>query len=193
MQQQIIQIEPADLLHRAARFKKDGCRLVQILCTRVLEGYELTYSFDKDYFLYNLRLTVPLNGSIMSITGQYWYAFVWENEIHDLFGLAVEFIAPEVDYGGHFFHLAEKTPWHELENARQPAAAIKVNLRSGLGIDASVRDAGEAVTDGTNFAAIAAADKGGAANQPAVADGAEESSGPEATERIRGKGGTDHG
>ena len=26
----------------------------------------------------------------MSITGQYWYAFVWENEIHDLFGLPVE-------------------------------------------------------------------------------------------------------
>lgn len=139
MQQQIIQIEPADLLNRTARFKKDGCRLVQILCTRIAEGFELTYSFDKDYFLYNLRLIVPQDGSVMSITGQYWYAFVWENEIHDLFGLPVEFIVPEVDYGGQFFQLAEKTPWHALTNVKQPAAAIKVNLRSGLGIDASIR------------------------------------------------------
>ena len=139
MQQQIIQIEPTELLHRTARFKKDGCRLVQILCTRVPEGYELTYSFDKEYFLYNLRLIVPLDGSVMSITNQYWYAFVWENEIHDLFGLPVEFMVPEVDYGGRFFQLAEKMPWHELSQAKPPAAAIKVNLRSGLGIDASVR------------------------------------------------------
>ena len=148
MQQQIIQIEPADLLNRTARFKKDGCRLVQILCTRIAEGFELTYSFDKDYFLYNVQLIVPSEGSIMSITGQYWYAFVWENEIHDLFGLPVEFIVPEVDYGGQFFQLAEKMPWHDLTNAKQPAAAIKVNLRSGLGIDASIRpktaDAGTA-------------------------------------------------
>ncbi|MBQ8919929.1 MAG: NADH-quinone oxidoreductase subunit C [Acidaminococcaceae bacterium] len=141
MQQQIIQVEASDILKRTARFKKDGCRLVQILCTRIPEGYELTYSFDKNYFLYNLRTIVPVSGSVMSVTSQYWYAFVWENEIHDLFGINVEFIAPEVDYGGHFFQLARKTPWHELANAKQPAAAVKVNLRSGLGIDASVKPA----------------------------------------------------
>lgn len=139
--QQIIAIEPGNLMNRVARMKKDGCRLVQILCTRVEEGYELTYSFDKDYFLYNLRCIVPINGSVMSITSQYWYAFVWENEIHDLFGLKVEFIAPEVDYGGHFYQLAEKTPWKELSNVQHAAQAVKVNLRSGLGVDASVKPA----------------------------------------------------
>ena len=77
----------------------------------------------------------------MSVTSQYWYAFVWENEIHDLFGLNVEFIAPEVDYGGKFFHLAKPMPWHELSKAQQPAAAVKVNLRPGLGVDAAVKPA----------------------------------------------------
>ena len=107
------------------------------LCTRVEEGYELTYTFDKDYFMYHLRCLVPVYRSVMSITGQYWYAFVWENEIHDLFGLKIDFIERDVDYGGHFYHLAEKTPWHDLPGEKHADQAIKVQLRSGLGIDAS--------------------------------------------------------
>ncbi len=137
MDQQIIEIKSSDLLQRVSRFKRDNARLVQILCTRVEEGYELTYTFDKDYFMYHLRFLVPVYRSIMSITSQYWYAFVWENEIHDLFGLKIDFIEHDVDYGGHFFHLAEETPWHELADAKHADKAIKVNLRTGLGIDAA--------------------------------------------------------
>ena len=144
MKQQIIEIQACDILPKVAQFKKEGCRMVQILCTRIPEGYELTYSLDKEYEMTHLRVIVPEEGSVLSVTSQYWYAFVWENEIHDLFGLNVECIAPEVDYGGHFFHLAKETPWHELANAKQPASAVKVNLRSGLGIDASVKPAAAA-------------------------------------------------
>jgi len=143
-------VESKDLLAMAAARKEEGCRLVQILCTRVPEGYELIYSFDRDYELENLKVTVPLEGDIMSVTSQYWYAFVWENEIHDLFGLNVKFIAPEVDYHGNFFHLAKETPWHELKNAKQPASAVKVNLRPGLGIDASVKNAAPKKEEGGN-------------------------------------------
>lgn len=153
MKQEMTQIETTELLARTARYKKDGYRMTQILCTRIPEGYELTYSFDKDCVMENLRVVVPLDGSVMSVTGQYWYAFVWENEIHDLFGLNVEFIAPEVDYGGKFFHLAKPMPWHELANAKQPAAAIKVNLRPGLGVDASVKPTAAAAKPGTAPAA----------------------------------------
>ena len=153
MKQEMTQIETTELLARTARYKKDGYRMTQILCTRIPEGYELTYSFDKDCVMENLRVVVPLDGSVMSVTGQYWYAFVWENEIHDLFGLNVEFIAPEVDYGGKFFHLAKPMPWHELANAKQPAAAIKVNLRPGLGVDATVKPAAAAAKPGTAPAA----------------------------------------
>mgnify|MGYP003192394788 CR=1 FL=1 len=83
MNQQIIEIKSADILKQVSRFKREHARLVQILCTRVEEGYELTYTFDKDYFMYHLRCLVPVYRSVMSITGQYWYAFVWENEIHE--------------------------------------------------------------------------------------------------------------
>ena len=157
MKQIFIQTEAADLLGKAAQYKKDGSRMVQILCTRVPEGYELTYSFDKDYVMENLRVIVPLEGSVMSVTSQYWYAFVWENEIHDLFGLNVEFIAPEVDYGGKFFQLAKPMPWHELSKAQQPAAAVKVNLRPGLGVDASVKPAAPAANQAAQKPAAPAA------------------------------------
>ena len=130
MNQQIIEIKSADILKQVSRFKREHARLVQILCTRVEEGYELTYTFDKDYFMYHLRCLVPVYRSVMSITGQYWYAFVWENEIHDLFGLKIDFIERDVDYGGHFYHLAEKTPWHDLPGEKHADQAIKVPVRS---------------------------------------------------------------
>ena len=140
MEDQIIEIKPISLLRISHNMKMDGCRLVQILCTRVAEGFELTYSFDNDYNLLNVRCIVPENESIMSITSQYWYAFLWENEIHDLFGLKVDFIAPEVDFKGEFFHLEDKTPWYAM-NAKSAPQAMKVNIRSGLGIDASTKPA----------------------------------------------------
>ena len=99
MKQIFIQTAAADLLGKAAQYKKDGYRMVQILCTRVPEGYELTYSFDKDYVMENLRVVVPLGGSVMRGTSEDRYAFIWEHEIQYLFGLNVVFIAPEVDYG----------------------------------------------------------------------------------------------
>ena len=47
MNQQIIEIKSADILKQVSRFKREHARLVQILCTREEEGYELTYTFDK--------------------------------------------------------------------------------------------------------------------------------------------------
>ena len=61
MNQQIIEIKSADILKQVSRFKREHARLVQILCTRVEEGYELTYTFDKDYSISaaSFRSTVP--------------------------------------------------------------------------------------------------------------------------------------
>ena len=138
METKLLEIQSAEVLLTAGRMKAAGCRLVQILCTKVESGLELTYSFDKDYELTNVRCLVPEGEGILSITGQYWYAFLWENEMHDLFGLRVELIAPEVDYKGKFFRLAKDTPW----NCGKPAADQVPNLRSGLGVGASVQQAG---------------------------------------------------
>ena len=139
--QQLKVVEPLHLLETVGLMKKDGYRLVQVLCTRVEEGFEITYSFDKDYVMENVRCIVPEGGSVMSITSQFWSAFVWENEIHDLFGVNIEFIAPEVDFGGHFFHLAKENPWAEYKAVVKPVIPNKVTLRPGLGVDATVKPA----------------------------------------------------
>ena len=111
MKQQIIQIKAADLLDRVHSLHDEGCRLVQICCTRVPEGYELTYTFDRAYNMYHLRLTVGETTPVISITSLYWPAFIYENEMRDLFGVQIRHIADEVDYGGSFYRLAKKTPW----------------------------------------------------------------------------------
>ena len=54
-------------------------------------------------------MDVPFGTSVRSITPVYWAAFVYENEVHDLFG--VEFEDSKLDYKGNFFRMSAKTPW----------------------------------------------------------------------------------
>lgn len=131
-QQQIIMIKAADLMDRTEYMYEQGCRLVQICCTRVPEGFELTYSFDKEYQLYNFRLTVGEGEEVMSITSIYWPAFIYENEMRDLFGVQIRHIADDVNYGGKFYRLAEKTPWSKLPPQKSaPAAKPEANTQEG--------------------------------------------------------------
>lgn len=103
-------IEAARLLGKVQDLKADGYRLGQVCCTKVEEGFEILYSFDKDHVLLNLRLTIPEEEEIMSITGSYWAAFIYENEMHDLFGVKIKHMA--VDYEGNFYRVATPTPWN---------------------------------------------------------------------------------
>jgi ech hydrogenase subunit D len=107
-------IKATDLLTETEKLKYEGYRFLVIVCTRVLEGFELTYSFDKEYHVVHLRFTVGLDAKVSSITSLYLPAFVSENEIHDLFGLNITHIAKGVDFHGTFFRLAKKAPWSEL-------------------------------------------------------------------------------
>lgn len=94
---------------KAAQLKSEGYRVVQI-CGIPAEGRnDLVYSFDKNMELLNLKVSVPFGQSIGSITPTYWAAFVYENEIHDLFG--VEFTDSRLDYKGSFFRVSKETPW----------------------------------------------------------------------------------
>lgn len=94
-----------------ADMKEEGYRLGQV-CGLVLddETVQLIYTFDKDHQLYNFKVDVPVDRpEVESITPLYWPAFIYENEIHDLFG--VEFRHSRLDYGGTFFKVSEPTPW----------------------------------------------------------------------------------
>ena len=53
---------------------------------------------------------VPEDMELQSITGEIWSAFIYENEMHDLFG--IKFKNLELDYQGNFFRVAQKTPWN---------------------------------------------------------------------------------
>ncbi|MFC1576039.1 NADH-quinone oxidoreductase subunit C [Candidatus Omnitrophota bacterium] len=107
--QKTINIEKNDLIAKVKELKSSGHRLVQIGCT-TLQDFEINYSFDKNYDFLNLKLVVPKDGAeIPSISGIYWSAFLYENELHDLFGINVKDMA--IDYKGNFYKTAVKTPF----------------------------------------------------------------------------------
>jgi ech hydrogenase subunit D len=83
-QQTTTPIEVKDLLSRTEQMRKEGNRLVQIGCAKVGDLYEINYSFDKDYVFKNFRITVRQDTKVPSVSGIYWGAFVYENEIFDL-------------------------------------------------------------------------------------------------------------
>lgn len=109
-EQSIEPVAASELLSKARDMKNEGYRLLQICATKVSEGFEILYSFDKDHELFNLRLTIPEEEEIQSVTGEYWQAFIYENEMHDLFGIKIK--NNELDYGGHFFKVSQPTPWN---------------------------------------------------------------------------------
>jgi len=108
--QNFVPVTASELASKVQDLLTDGYRLGQICCTKLDDGLEIMYSLDKDHVLLNLKLPVQEGQDVLSITNICWPAFIYENEIHDLFG--VEFRHSELDYGGHFFKIAEPTPWN---------------------------------------------------------------------------------
>lgn len=93
----------------AATRAAEGWRYVQILAVNTGEGVDLVYSYMKDGLLENDTVAaVGADDAVPSITDLFLEAFVCENEIHDLYGVAIENIA--IDFGGMFYQLAEKAP-----------------------------------------------------------------------------------
>ena len=115
--QEITAIEKRDLVGMVAQFFAEGYRLVQIGCSTLPTAYELNYSFDKDYQFKNLRITAAPGEEIPSISAVFQNAFLYENEIHDLFGVVVRNI--NIDYGGTLYRTAIKTPF-STENVKLP-------------------------------------------------------------------------
>lgn len=115
--QEIIPIQKNALLGAVADLCSQGFRLVQIGCTTLENAYELNYSFDKDYHFKNLRVTVNKEEEIQSISVIYPNAFLYENEIHDLFGITIKNMS--VDYKGTLYRTAMKTPF-SIENLPKP-------------------------------------------------------------------------
>jgi ech hydrogenase subunit D len=116
--QEMMVLEKHDLVGVVARLFAEGYRLVQIGCSTLKTAYELNYSFDKDYRFKNIRITAAPGEEVPSISMIYANAFLYENEIHDLFG-GVPVMNISIDYGGTLYRTAIKTPF-SIDNIKFP-------------------------------------------------------------------------
>lgn len=97
------------LLNVAYEMKEEGYRLVQICCTTLKESYVLNYSFGKEYDFLNYKATINIDDEVPSLSSIFKPAFLYENEMKDLFGIKIKHI--DVDYKGHLYDLEKKTPY----------------------------------------------------------------------------------
>lgn len=97
-----------DLLRRVGELAAEKARLVTATCFDRGETFVVLYHFDRDQELLNLRLEVPRDAEVPSITGTYLCAFLVENEIKELFGLNITGIA--IDYQGHMLLTEDSAP-----------------------------------------------------------------------------------
>ncbi len=99
-----------ELVDRSEQYLQKGYRLVQICGAKTPSEMYLLYSFEKlDLTLETLRLDVQVGDTVPSISGVYFAAFLYENEIHDLYGVNVSGMA--VDFQGTFYETAVKQPF----------------------------------------------------------------------------------
>ncbi len=98
-----------NLMEEMMRIKSEGYRLVQISATTVEHGVELLYSFGKEYELLCLRLNIEEGTTLMSISSIFAPAFLYENEIHDLFGVPITLLT--ADYKGNLYRTGEQSPF----------------------------------------------------------------------------------
>lgn len=100
--------------------KEDGSRFVQILAVNTEAGIDLVYSFMNEGALTNYKVeAVQKTDTVPSITGNFLEAFVFENEIHDLFGVNISGIA--IDFAGRFYDLAVSQPMTVISPAQKEA------------------------------------------------------------------------
>ena len=79
------------------------------MAVKVDGGTDIIYSFMKDGLLENLRVPAVTEKDVVpSITGEFIEAFVWENEIHDLWNIKFEGIA--IDFQGKFYKVSTDAP-----------------------------------------------------------------------------------
>lgn len=93
--------------------KAEGWRLAQLCATSVENGYEMSYSFCRDYEMVTLRLELLREEEVPSITQIYPCAFIQENEAAELFGVKVTNI--QVDYKDKLYRIDVETPFKDKE------------------------------------------------------------------------------
>ena len=118
---EIMQVDPDSLVTEVLQLKHRDYRLIQICAANAGEGIDITYSFGKGYKMAGLRLSILPDDEIVSISDIYAPAWLYENEMHDLFGVKVKMMS--TDYHGTLYRLKNKTPYRKETAASQPEKA----------------------------------------------------------------------
>ncbi|MBI5520034.1 MAG: NADH-quinone oxidoreductase subunit C [Desulfovibrio sp.] len=122
-------VTPAQLVAEVTKLKAEGYRLVTFSSVEIdAENMEILYHFDKDLKLKNLRLSVKKGGSVPSISGVLFTAFLIENEIRDQFSITFEGLV--LDYQGKLLNdcltTPQTSPFCRMQVASSGAAAKEV-------------------------------------------------------------------
>lgn len=168
-----------ELLPHVQALKGAGARFVQMHAERCVDdgSYRLVYTFinvraaqeqiarDGNYAIENLVVEgIDRYQEIPSISSYYPAVFPFENEAHDLFGLAITDM--QIDFKGFFYQVSTAEPMSvitpEVKAAREKAMKVRAAA------EAKARKAAAAAGEGAVGAGDAAST---AAAQPAAAAG----------------------
>ena len=169
-----------ELLPHVQALKGAGARFVQMHAERNVDDgtYRLLYTFinvraaqehiaqDGSYAIKNLVVEgIDRYQEIPSISSYYPAVFPFENEAHDLFGLAITDM--QIDFKGFFYQVSTAEPMSvitpEVKAAREKAMKVRAAA------EAKARKAAAAAGEG----AASVGDAAGAAAQPAAAAGSD--------------------
>lgn len=169
-----------ELLSHVQALKGVGARFVQMHAERCVDdgSYRLVYTFinvraaqeniaqDGSYAIGNLVVEgIDQYQEIPSISSYYPAVFPFENEAHDLFGLAITDM--QIDFKGFFYQVSTAEPMSvitpEVKAAREKAMKVRAAA------EAKARKAAAAAGEG----AASVGDAAGAAAQPAAAAGSD--------------------
>lgn len=126
------------LLTRVELYRREGWRLVMINATPVKPGPEvpegscdLMWSFEREGRLEHLKERVTAADPVPSISGLYAFAFLYENELKELFGLDVQ--GMNVDFKGQLYRTATKVPLSPKAIRQRLEAAAAAKAAAGKG------------------------------------------------------------
>ena len=169
-----------ELLSHVQALKGAGARFVQMHAERCIDdgSYRLVYTFinvraaqeqiaqDGNYAIENLVVEgIDQYQEIPSISSYYPAVFPFENEAHDLFGLAITDM--QIDFKGFFYQVSTAEPMSvitpEVKAAREKAMKVRAAAEAKARKAAAEKAAAAAAGEGAGDAARAAAAKPAAA------------------------------
>lgn len=109
----IIEIGLDELLTTVLDKRNHRYRLAQICCYFADEKYHLSYSFAHHYELITYRIVVDKETMVPSITNIYNAAFLYENEMKELFGVNIEYIS--MNYKNKLYLIDVEAPFIKKE------------------------------------------------------------------------------